>query len=140
MTQTFSLKKGEIQFVEDKIIISDKAKIQKYISLFTTGLWILVAIKKGFKPGHSTDESLDSIFFIILGTLNFLIFVVTLIRSTKSIILSDEVKSIKVKKRFSNFYLDIRLKNNRLRRVIQIEETQEFEEYIEKYYNSLIIN
>ena len=54
--------------------------------------------------------------------------------STKSIILSDEVKSLKVKRRFSNYYLNIRLKNNRIRRVSQIDEAVELEEYVEKYY------
>jgi len=139
MTQTFTLKKGEILFEEDKIIISDKAKIYRYLTLISSGLWILIALKKGFKLEQSNDESLYSI-FIIPGILNLLLFVVTLFRSTKSIILSNDIKSLKVKKRFSNYYLDIRLKNNRLRRVIEIEETEEFEEYIEKYYSGLIIN
>jgi len=139
MTQTFTLKKGEILFEEDKIIISDKAKIHRYLTLISSGLWILIALKKGFKLEQSNDESLYSI-FIIPGILNLLLFVVTLFRSTKSIILSNDIKSLKVKKRFSNYYLDIRLKNNRLRRVIEIEETEEFEEYIEKYYSGLIIN
>ena len=139
MTQTFTLKKGEILFEEDKIIISDKAKIYRYLTLISSGLWILIAIKKGFKLEQSNDESLYLI-FIILGILNLLLFVVTLFRSTKSIILLDDVKSLKVKKRFSNYYLDIRLKNNRIRRVIQIEDYEELEEYIDKYYNVLIIN
>ena len=139
MTQTFTLKKGEILFEEDKIIISDKAKIHRYLTLISSGLWILIAIKKGLNLGHSTDVTLNSV-FIILGILNLLLFVVTLFRSTKSIILLDDVKSLKVKKRFSNYYLDIRLKNNRIRRVIQIEDYEELEEYIEKYYSGLIIN
>jgi len=139
MTQTFTLKKGEILFEEDKIIISDKAKIYRYLTLISSGLWILIALKKGFKLEQSNDESLYSI-FIIPGILNLLLFVVTLFRSTKSIILSNDIKSLKVKKRFSNYYLDIRLKNNRIRRVIQIEDYEELEEYIEKYYSGLIIN
>ena len=139
MTQTFTLKKGEILFEEDKIIISDKAKIHRYLTLISSGLWILIALKKGFKLEQSNDESLYSI-FIIPGILNLLLFVVTLFRSTKSIILLDDVKSLKVKRRFSNYYLNIRLKNNRIRRVIQIEDYEELEEYIEKYYSGLIIN
>ena len=39
-------------------------------------------------------------------------------------------KSIKIKRRFSNEFLDIRLKNNILRRVIRIENSQELEKYI----------
>jgi len=48
-----------------------------------------------------------------------------------SIIPVDEIKSIKVKQRFANTMLDIRLKNNKLRRVIQVEDAKEIEEYIE---------
>ena len=65
MTQTFTLKKGEILFEEDKIIISDNAKIHKYLTLFSTGLWILIAIKKGLNLGHSTDVTLNSVFIIL---------------------------------------------------------------------------
>jgi len=63
--------------------------------------------------------------------------VFTLLRSAKSEISLNDVKSIKVKQRFNNSFLDIKLKNNRLRRVNQIEDSEELEEYIKTYYGGL---
>jgi hypothetical protein len=40
----------------------------------------------------------------------FVVFIFTLFRSNKSEVLFGEIKSIKVKQRFSNTFLDIRLK------------------------------
>lgn len=131
MSQTFSLKKGEISFNDDKtIVITDKAKLQRYMTLSSSVIWILLGIINALKFGQSGDESFQW-FWIVLGILNLLIFIVTLSRSARSIISLDDVKSIEVKQRFSNTMLDIKLKSNRLRRVIQIEDTEELKEYIE---------
>jgi hypothetical protein len=58
----------------------------------------------------------------------FCSFIFTLFRSNKSEVLFGEIKSIK--QRFSNTFLDIRLKNYRLRRVNGVENYQELEDYI----------
>jgi hypothetical protein len=136
MTQTFRLKKGEILFENDKIIISDKVKIQRFMTLLTSGAWMIIGIISAVKYQHSNDKT-TNLLWIALGIINFLLFVATISRSTKSLILLDDVKSIKVKQRFNNSFLDIKLKNNRLRRVSQIEDTEELEEYIETYYDGL---
>lgn len=136
MKQTFRLKKGEILFENDKIIISDKAKILRYMSLFTSGIWTLIILKYILKLGHSNADSLDS-FWIFLGVLNLLLLVANLLRSSKSIILVDEVKSLRVKQRLNNKFLDIKLNDHRLRRVSQIEDIEELEEYIKTYYGGL---
>jgi hypothetical protein len=136
MAQTFRLKKGEILFENDKIIISDKAKIQRYMSLFTSGIWMLIAMKYILKLGQSNADSLDS-FWIFLGVINLLLFVANLLRSSKSIIFVDEVKSLQVKQRLNNKFLDIKLNDHRLRRVNQIEDSEELKEYIETYYGGL---
>jgi len=136
MAQTFRLKKGEILFENDKIIISDKAKIQRYMSLFTSGIWMLIAMKYILKLGQSNADSLDS-FWIFLGVINLLLFVANLLRSSKSIIFVDEVKSLQVKQRLNNKFLDIKLNDHRLRRVNQIEDSEELEEYIKTYYGGL---
>jgi len=39
MEQTFTLKKGEMLFERDKIIISDKAKLQRYMTLFVLDIY-----------------------------------------------------------------------------------------------------
>jgi hypothetical protein len=136
MTKTFKLKKGEVLFEDDKIIISDKATIQKYMRLIISLIWILAGIKSVLRPGQSDDMFMRSL-WIFIATLNIIVFVVTILRSTKSVILYEDVKFIQVKQRFNNKFLDIRLKNNRLRRVNQIEDTEELEEYIETYYGGL---
>ena len=136
MTQTFRLKKGEILFENDKIIISDKVNRQNGMTLLMSGLWIFygtVSVLRYMKTGD--DFLLWTGSFIGIGHL--IIFVFTLLRSAKSEISLDDVKSIKVKQRFNNNFLDIRLKNNRLRRVIQIEDSEELEEYIKTYYDGL---
>jgi hypothetical protein len=129
MTQTFKLKKGEISIGQDKIIVTDKAKMQRNITLFSTGIWILLGIQNVLKFEQSGDEFFHS-FWIVLGILNLFIFIATLSRSTLSVIPLEDVKSLKVKQRFSNTMLDIKLKNNKLRRVIQVEDAEELEEYI----------
>lgn len=53
-----------------------------------------------------------------------------LFRSNQRVILYVDIKSIKIKQRFSREFLDIRLKNGKLRRVIGIENSQELEDYI----------
>jgi hypothetical protein len=124
MARTFKLKKGEVLFEDDKIIISDKAKLQRYMSLFTSGIWLLIGIKYILKSGQSNADSLDY-FWIFLGVINLLLFVANLLRSSKSIILVDEVKSLQVKQRLNNIFLDIKLNDHRLRRVSQIEDMEE---------------
>jgi len=136
MAQTFRLKYGEIKFEDDRISISDKAKNQKYVTLFTTGLWAFIGLKNAFKYAQPSTDFFD-LTWAILGLISLIIFVATLFKSTKSILLMDEVISIKLKHRFNNKFLEIRLKNNKLRRVGQIEELEELEEYIEKYYGGL---
>ena len=136
MAQTFRLKKGQISFAEDRIIISDDAKKQKSTTLLSTGVTSIWGIVNIGKFEQSGDEFFHS-FWIVLVILSLLIFFVTFLRSTNSLILLDNVKSIKVKQRFSNTLLDIKMKNNQLRRVIQIEDAEELKEYIEKYQNDL---
>ena len=136
MTQTFSLKKGEIIFENDKILISDKAKAQKYMNLVTFGILTLLGIKNSLKATETIENSID-LYWIIFGTLNFLFLVLTLIRSTKNSIELHDVKSIKLKKRFNHYFLRIKLKDNRYRFVGQIEEPEEINEFITKYFYEL---
>ena len=135
MTQTFKLKKGQISFEKDKIYISDKAKSDKYFRLSTNLVLLvfgIVNIRKFYREG----DNFFYFFWIILVVAILLTLAVTLLRSTKSLILFDDIKSIKVNQRFDNCFLDIRLKNNRLRRTTQIEDSVKLEEYIETYYES----
>ena len=61
---------------------------------------------------------------------HFIIFILNLLRSNQSEVLLDDITSIKITRRFNKEFLDIKLKNNKLRRVIGIENSLELEEYI----------
>ncbi len=136
MTQTFKLKRGQISFEKDKIYISDKAKSDKYFRL-TMNLFLLVFGIINIRKFYREGDHFYYFFWIILVVVILLTFAVLLLKSTKSLILLDEVKSIKVKQLISYKTVDIRLKNNRLRRVTQIEDVDALKEYIEKHLDSL---
>lgn len=67
---------------------------------------------------------------MIIGIGGFLLFMLFLFMTGKSEIPFDSIKSIKVKHRIRNRFLDIKLKNNRIRRVILNDNTADLEEYI----------
>jgi len=130
MTQIFKLKKGEILFDKDKIIIKDDAKKQKWI--FTTMLCIvtingILTLLRYYKTGD--QKALWFGLLICLLSLSGL--TLWLLRSVRREMSLKEVKSIKLKQRFSNKFLDIRLNSNRLRRVIRVDNSEELDKYIE---------
>lgn len=129
MILTFKLKKGEISFETDKVIISDNSWKQNRIQLFSSAMWAIYGAISFLRYMKRGDQFLlwTGLF---LGVTHFIIFILNIIRSNQTEISFDDIKSINVKKRFSNVFLDIKLKNNRLRRVSGIENSQEIEEYI----------
>jgi hypothetical protein len=138
MKQTFSLKNGEIIFENDKILISDKAKLQKYFLLALFGLWTLKAIKDILEMTQPIKNSIDIYWEIFAVSIGLILFVTTLFRSTKNSIELHDIKSIKLKKRLNNYFLKIRLKDNRFRFVGEIEEPDEINEFITKYIDNEI--
>ena len=138
MKQTFSLKNGEIIFENDKILISDKARLQKYFLLALFGLWTLKAIKDILEMTQSVKNSIDIYWEIFAVSIGLILFVTTLFRSTKNSIELHDIKSIKLKKRLNNYVLKIRLKDNRFRFVGEIEEPDEINEFITKYIDNEI--
>ena len=132
MTQTFRLKKGQISFAENRILISDNAKSQKSMSLLTNGIILIWGIMNIFKFEQLGDEFFLS-FWIVLVILLLIVFVAVLLESTKSVILFVDIKSIRVKQRSINTILYIKLRNNQLRRVMQIEDDEEIKKFINKY-------
>ena len=137
MTQIFKIKMGEISFETGKVSISDDYKKQNLINLFSTGIWTIygtVLVLRYFKTG---DQFLLST-GLFIGITHFVIFILNLFRSNQNEILFDDIKSIKVKQRFGNRFLDIRLKNNRLRRVIGVDNSQELEDYIKSNFENRI--
>lgn len=129
MTQTFKIKKGEISFESDGIKISDSSKKQNRFQLFSSGMWTIYGTFSILRYLKTGDQFLlwTGLF---IGIAHFVIFILSLFRSNQSNILFGDIKSIKLKQRFSNKFLDIRLKNNRLRRVSGVDNYDELEDYI----------
>ena len=130
MTQTFKLKKGEISFETTKVIIFDNAKKQYLLELLNSGLWTIygtTSVLRYFKTG---DQFL-LYSGLLIGIAHFVIFILNLLRSNQNEISFDDINDIKIKRRFNNEFLDIRLKNKRVRRVIGIENSHELEEYVQ---------
>lgn len=130
MKQTFRLKKGEILFDEDKIIINDDAKKQKWMLSLILCSGTLIGIMS-FLRYFKTGNQFDFWYGLIIGVLGILVLTMWLLRSVRSEISLKEVKSMKLKQRFNNKFLDIKLKNNRLRRVIRVDNSVELNQYIE---------
>jgi len=135
MIQTFKLKKGEILFEEDKIIIKDDAKFQKWSSSLITCLGTMYFIVTFFKS-FKTRVQFDFWFGLIFILLGIPLLTILLLRSVRSEISLNDVKSMRIKQRFSIKYLDIKLVNNRLRRVSDIQNAKELEKYIETNYDT----
>jgi hypothetical protein len=130
MKQTFKLKKGEIVFDEDKIIIKDDAKKQKWMLslIFCSGTFIgIMFFLKYFKTGDQFEYRSA----LLAGLINILGLIISLLRSVRSEIPLIELKSLKLNQRFNNEFLDINLKNNRLRRVNQVDNIEELDQFIE---------
>jgi hypothetical protein len=132
--EKFKIEKGEISFETDKIRILDNSKKQNLLQLLSSGIWTIYAILSVLRYLKTGDQFLlwTGLF---IGMANFVIFILNLIRTNQSEILFDDIKSIKVKRIFGNEFLDIKLKNNRLRRVSGIEDSIKLEEYIKSNIN-----
>ena len=129
MTDTFKLKKGEIYFEIDKIKISDNSRKHKINQLLSSGIWTIFGTISVLRYMKTGDQFLlwTGLF---IGIAHFVIFILNLLRSNQSEVLLDDITSIKITRRFNKEFLDIKLKNNKLRRVIGIENSLEIEEYI----------
>jgi len=131
MNNIFELQKGKLEFSADRIIISDNAVRQKRVRLFTSGIWIFYGILSVLRYARTGDEFLLwTGLFIGIGHL--VVFIAFLFRSVKSEITMEEVKSMKFKSRFNNDFLDIKLKSGRVRRVSQVDDTEELKEFLDK--------
>ncbi|SEA54963.1 hypothetical protein SAMN05443667_105206 [Flavobacterium gillisiae] len=124
MEQNYIIKNGEITFDENKIVIADDSKEQIRIQLFSSICWTFYGTMSVLRYIKTGDEFLlwSGLF---IGIAYFLILILTLLRTSKSQIENNEVHSIALKQRFGNVFIDIKLKNNKLRRVNLIGEIPE---------------
>ena len=122
MTQTFKFKNGEILFDSDKIYISDDAIKQKRQKLFISIMSIIIGITLFLRSLKTGDD-----FFIWTGLLiavgHVFVLIFTLIQTFQSEILLKEISSIKIKQRFGHKFIDIKLNNRKIRRILKIDNS-----------------
>jgi len=135
MSQTFKIAKGEILFDNDKIIIKDDARKQKWMSSLLIFLPIVYAIRI-FVRSYQTGDQFDYWYGLIIGLLGLLLLIMVLLGSVRNEIPLKEVKLIKLKQRFGNKILFIKLKNNRIRKVSEIDNSNALEQYIKTNFDT----
>jgi len=134
MSQTFKLLKGEILFDEDKISIKDEAKKEKWFLALLFLLPAIYAIRILVKS-YQTGDQFDFWYGLILGSLGIIFLPMVLLKSVRSEIPMKEVELMKVKQRFGNKFLVIKLKYNRLRKVDDMENADALEQYIKTNFH-----
>jgi hypothetical protein len=66
----------------------------------------------------------------MISSIHLVVLIINLFRTHQSEISFDEIKSIKVKERIGRKFLDIKLKNHKLRRVIGVYNKEKLQEYL----------
>lgn len=129
MEDSFLVENGKITFETNKIRITDKSKKQK-LQLIANSVTFLIfgllTIIRYFTKGDEDALWIGSIITII----HLVVLILYLFRSYQAEISFDEIKSIKVKERFGQKFLDIKLKNQKLKRVIGIYNKEKLQDYL----------
>jgi len=137
MTQTFHITGGEITFEADKIVIKDDSRKQNLYHNILGGMvaaFFAIYFVRNFKQVDTHDRWLLAILLIIY----LAILIITLLRSTQREVQYNDIKTIAVKQKFANRVIDIKLKNNRLRRVTGVGNMEEIEAYIQAHIKQRI--
>ena len=138
MKQLFKLKRGKITFDNSKIIIEDNhyMRILKY-TLLTSVVIMFYNIFINISKLKLLDDEINLTFWIVITATNITILVFALLWSTKSSISLADVKHIKLKRKFNNIGLYIKLKNFQTRQVVNVKDADALKEYIEKNFDYL---
>lgn len=117
MDNIFELKNGKITFEPDKIIIEDDAVYNRRMRFLSLGMLFLAAIV--FSWDYLKSGNVNSLYLPVTFTLMGVIaFLSEFFRTTQKEILLEEVKSIKIMRKFMfRKSLLIRLKNRKTREV-----------------------
>lgn len=134
MEQNYKIKNGEITFDETRIVISDNARRDIRILLFSSGIWVFYGSMSVLRYLKTSDQFLLWS-GLLIGIAHFVILILTLRRTSKSQLENGEVHSIVLKQRLGNAFLDIKLKNGKLRRVTLVGKvSQEIKNRIKSYH------
>jgi len=123
MKQTFTLKKGNISFDKDTITITDNAKKQHRISLFSSSAWTLYGIISVVRFAQTGNQFLLWT-GLAIGIANIVALIMMLFRTSKSEIRKSEIVSMEIKQRLGNKFLNIHLEGNKQRRVAHIDDIE----------------
>jgi hypothetical protein len=134
MIRTFELKKGTIVFDEEKIIIKDKSQSQRNLWLYLSLAGVVIGVLFVLDYLISGNELLLWIGLFYSGS-HIAIFFAILMGPLQNEILLKEVKSLKLKKKYGNNVLEIKLQNNKIRRVSRIENPVYLQQFIEIVLN-----
>jgi len=136
MKQTYKLKNGEISFDENGIVIIDNARKQYRLRVFSSSLWTFYCIMSVLRYFKTGDQFLLwTGLFIGIG--HFVLLISSFFRTTKNEIKKSEIRSLELKQRFGNNFLDIKLVGNKIRRVSQIDIiNHELKHYIETNFKT----
>jgi hypothetical protein len=129
MEDSFKIESGEITFETDKIRINDNSRNQNLPGIISSVLGFIfgiLTIIRYFTTGDELALSAGS----IISSIHLVVLIINLFRTHQSEISFDEIKSIKVKERFGRKFLDIKLKNQKLRRVIGVYNKEKLQEYL----------
>ena len=121
MEQKYSIKNGEIIFDENKIVIIDSAKKEIRTKILLSSIWTIYGILSVFR-GLKTDDQFVLWSGLFIGIAHLVILIFTIFRTGKNTIENKDIKKIVLKNRFGNSFLDIKLKNNKTRRVNLLDE------------------
>lgn len=116
MEQKYSIKNGEIIFDENKIVIIDSAKKEIRTKILLSSIWTIYGILSVFR-GLKTEDQFVLWSGLFIGFAHLIILIFTIFRTSKNTIENTSIKTIALKNRFGNSFLDIKLKNNKTRRV-----------------------
>ena len=116
MEQKYSIKNGEIIFDENKIVIIDSAKKEIRTKIILSSIWTIYGILSVFR-GLKTEDQFVLWSGLFIGIAHLIILIFTIFRTSKNTIENTSIKTIALKNRFGNSFLDIKLKNNKTRRV-----------------------
>ena len=121
MEQKYSIKNGEIIFDENKIVIIDSAKKEIRTKILLSSIWTIYGILSVFR-GLKTEDQFVLWSGLFIGIAHLVILIFTIFRTGKNTIENKDIKKIVLKNRFGNSFLDIKLKNNKTRRVNLLDE------------------
>jgi len=132
MKKTFVLKKGEITFDEDKILINDYSKKDNIKTIIFSAIWIFYGITLIVKYTKTQDSfMLWSGIALIAGHLWLLIR--TIRRSTDEVIKLEDVQSIKIENQLTNDFIVIKHNEGKYRVIGNIDFPKEIESFISEY-------